>query len=64
MVHHPKIIRLTLKDNSILDLSVARDYTYSRDNTLEKLDKFFTNLGNIPITADIPNLKKKSSATL
>lgn len=60
MVHHPEIIRLTLKDNSILDLSVARDYTYSRDNTLEKLDKFFTNLGNIPITADIPNLKKKS----
>lgn len=61
MIHHPDTVRLTLKDGSTIDLSVARDYTYSRDNTLEKLDNFFQGLDNIPVKA---NIKKNSSNVL
>ncbi len=63
MIHQPEVIRLTLKNGSTVDLSVARDYTYSRDNTLEKLDKFFKDLGNIPIHADLNNNKADSSTS-
>jgi len=57
MIKHPEIIRFNLKDGSSIDLSIARDYTYSRDNTLEKLDTFFNALGDIPVTANMPKNK-------
>jgi len=61
MIHHPDDVILTLKDGSTIDLSVARDYAYSRDNTLDKLDAFFKGLGDIPINTNIPTDRKHIS---
>ena len=61
MIHHPDLVVLTLKDGSTVDLDVSRDYAYSRDNTLDKLDAFFKGLGSIPIKTDIPKDRKHTS---
>ncbi|MFC6176819.1 hypothetical protein ACFQAV_08190 [Companilactobacillus huachuanensis] len=61
MIHHPDSVVLTLKDNSTIELSVARDYAYSRDDTLDKLDAFFKSLGTIPVKAKIPEDRKHLS---
>lgn len=56
MVHNPDYVRVTLKNNQIIDLSIRRDYTYSRDTTLKKLTNFFNSLDNTQIKITLPKV--------
>lgn len=61
MVHNPDYVRLELKNGQIVDLSIRRDYTYSRDKTLAKLDQLFVSLDNTGIQIDLPKLTNNST---
>lgn len=56
MVHNPDYVRVTLKNNQIIDLSIRRDYTYSRNTTLKKLTNFFNSLDNTQIKITLPKV--------
>ncbi|WP_057880169.1 hypothetical protein [Companilactobacillus kimchiensis] len=45
MAHHPDFVRLNLIDGSTVNMSIARDYTYSRNKTIDKLNLLLKVLG-------------------
>lgn len=61
MVHNPDYVRLQLRDGQIIDLSIRRDYTYSRDKTLAKLNQLFVSLDNTGIQIELPKLTKSAT---
>lgn len=54
MVHNPDYVQITLKNGNKINLSVRRDYTYSRQETIKKLNHFFDDLTDYQIQIDLP----------
>jgi len=49
MISHPNSVRLHLKNGHEIDLDIARDYAYSKNMTIQKLQRFFKILDNVSI---------------
>lgn len=56
MVHNPNYVRLTLKTGQTIDLSIRRDYTYSRTKTIVQLNQLFESLNDSNIKVELPDI--------